>query len=108
MDKLNSLSQRVNCYNCCARVHASAICSYCEIWKTRSSTIELEVRSEKQLNCIKMSVKDIDMNFFRTVLLFYKLEFRLRNIPFLTWVSKLHRAGVEGRNFPILNRKAVL
>lgn len=33
--------------------------------------------------------------------LFYKLVFRLRNIPFLTWVSKLHRAGVEGRNFPI-------
>lgn len=48
-----------------------------------------------------MSVKDIDINFFRTVLLFYKLEFRLRNIPFLTWVGKLHGAGVEGRNFPI-------
>ena len=45
--------------------------------------------------------KGIDINFFRTVLLFYKLEFRLRNIPFLTWVGKLHRAGVEGRNFPI-------
>lgn len=82
-------------------MRASAICSYCEIWKTRSSNIGLEVRSEKQLNCIKMSVKDIDVNFFPTVLLFYKLVFRLRNIPFLTWVSKLHRAGVEGRNFPI-------
>ena len=82
-------------------MRASAICSYCETWKTRSSTIGLEVRSEKQLNCIKMSVKDIDINFFPTVLLFYKLVFRLRNIPFLTWVSKLHRVGVEGRNFPI-------